>query len=65
MGKVSLNGEFHWIGSLNSLLRSLLTVVSMMRVAELTNNPFYLKYLFGVIRKTVRTQKNFSQPGQQ
>lgn len=45
MGKIVIGGKFEQTGSLNSLPKVLLTVVSTMRAARLRNDPKYLEYL--------------------
>lgn len=45
IGKVVAGGEFERTGSLNSPPRAILTVVSMMRAAALSDKPRYLEYL--------------------
>ncbi|KAL4911651.1 purine and uridine phosphorylase, partial [Aspergillus aurantiobrunneus] len=61
-GKIGAGGEFCRTGSLNSPPRSLLTAVNNMRAAELTDDPCYPQYLQHAIRRTTRTQRNFSRP---
>lgn len=65
MGKVGAGGEFHRTGSLNSPPKSLLTAVSMMRAAELTDEPRYPEYLTSAMGRTTRTRKNFNRPSAQ
>jgi nucleoside phosphorylase len=65
IGKVTANGVFCRTGSLNSPPRSLLTAVSNMRAAELTDDPHYPEYLQRAIRRTRRTQVNFGRPSPQ
>ncbi|KAL4963824.1 purine and uridine phosphorylase [Aspergillus stella-maris] len=62
MGKVSAPGKFHRTGSLNSPPRSLLTAVSLMRAAEMTDDPVFPSYLSTAIARTERTRKNFGRP---
>ncbi|KAE8416243.1 hypothetical protein BDV36DRAFT_297216 [Aspergillus pseudocaelatus] len=65
MGKVGVDGKFTRVGSLNSPPRSLLAAVSMMRAAELTDDPHYPEYIRQAIGRTRKTQKTFSKPDQQ
>ncbi|KAE8165749.1 purine and uridine phosphorylase [Aspergillus tamarii] len=65
MGKVGVDGKFTRVGSLNSPPRSLLAAVSMMRAAELTDDPHYPTYLRNAIGRTRKTQKTFAKPDQQ
>ncbi|KAJ5693267.1 hypothetical protein N7462_002690 [Penicillium macrosclerotiorum] len=62
MGKVVTRGEFEQTGSLNSPPRALLTAISIMRAAELTDDPQYLEYLRNATERNARTRKNFSRP---
>ncbi|KAK5805951.1 hypothetical protein VI817_000209 [Penicillium citrinum] len=62
MGKIIADGEFERTGSLNSPPRALLTAVSTMRAAGLTDDPHYPEYLQNAIRRTARTRKSFSRP---
>ncbi|KAJ9319710.1 hypothetical protein DTO271D3_479 [Paecilomyces variotii] len=62
MGKVEQSGEFRRTGSLDSPPRSLLTAVSNLRGAFLTDDPRYPEYLKTAINRTARTRKNFSRP---
>ncbi|KAE8142341.1 purine and uridine phosphorylase [Aspergillus pseudotamarii] len=64
MGKVGSDGKFTRVGSLNSPPRSLLAAVSMMRTAELTDDPHYPEYLRKAIGRTRKTQKTFAKPNQ-
>ncbi|KAJ6102324.1 hypothetical protein N7486_004751 [Penicillium sp. IBT 16267x] len=64
MGKIGTNGQFHRTGSLNSPPRALLTATNLMRAAELTDDPYYPKYLLKAIGRTPRTQKSFNRPQQ-
>ncbi|KAJ5982454.1 hypothetical protein N7451_012554 [Penicillium sp. IBT 35674x] len=65
MGKVIAGGEFERTGSLNSPPRALLTAVSTMRAAALTDDPRYLGYLQNAIGRTPRTRRNFGRPSTQ
>ncbi|CAG8126236.1 unnamed protein product [Penicillium salamii] len=65
MGKVTTGGGFERTGSLNSPPRAILTAVSKMRAAELTDDPRYLEYLQNAIGRTTRTRRNFAQPSTQ
>lgn len=62
MGKVEQSGEFRPTGSLDSPPRPLLTAVSNMRGALLTDDPRYPEYINTAINRTARTRKNFSRP---
>lgn len=62
MGKVVAGGEFERTGSLNSPPRALLTAVSAMRAAELTDDPLYPEFLRHAAKRTPRTRKNFARP---
>lgn len=65
MGKVGTGGEFHRTGSLNNPPRSLLTALSLMRAAELTDDPRYPEYLHSATERTARTRKTFARPDAQ
>jgi nucleoside phosphorylase len=65
MGKIIAGGEFERTGSLNSPPRALLTAVSTMRAASLTDDPCYPECLQNAIGRTARTRKNFSRPAAQ
>ncbi|KAJ5297125.1 uncharacterized protein N7443_008018 [Penicillium atrosanguineum] len=62
IGKVIADGEFERTGSLNAPPRALLTAVSIMRAAGLTDDPHYPQYLRNAIERTARTRKNFARP---
>jgi nucleoside phosphorylase len=62
MGKIIADGGFQRTGSLNSPPRALLTAVSTMRAAGLTDDPHYPEYLQIAIRRNDRTRKNFGRP---
>lgn len=62
MGKITEGGKFHRTGSLNSPPKSLLTAMSNMRAATLTDEPEYLEYLTSAIGRNRKTQKLFGLP---
>jgi len=51
MGKVGKDGKLQRTGSLNSPPRSLLTAVSNMRAAELSEDPLYPSYIREAIQR--------------
>jgi nucleoside phosphorylase len=63
IGKVGSGGEFHRTGSLNFPPRSLLTAVTSIRAAELTDDPYFLEYITSATGRIIRTRKNFGKPG--
>lgn len=65
LGKVGVGGVFCRTGSFNSPPRSLLAAVSMIRAAELTDDPRYPEYLISAIGRTARTRKIFARPDAQ
>jgi nucleoside phosphorylase len=62
IGKVITGSDFERTRSLNSPPRALLTAVSTMRAASLTDDPCYPDYLQNAIGRTARTRKSFGRP---
>lgn len=62
MGKIEQDGEFHRTGSLNSPPRPLLTAVSSMRAALLTDDPRYPEFIKSAIKRNTRTRRTFGRP---
>ncbi|KKP02874.1 hypothetical protein THAR02_05050 [Trichoderma harzianum] len=62
MGKIVKEGKLMRTGSLNAPPRSLITAVTNMRAATLTDDPRYPEYIEKAIQRSARTQLNFTRP---
>ncbi|RFU74295.1 ankyrin repeat-containing [Trichoderma arundinaceum] len=62
MGKLVKDGKFQRTGSLNSVPRSLLTAVTNMRAAALTDDPIYPEYIEKAMQRNTRTRRSFGRP---